>query len=79
MPKTGSPRADYAMCAAGSRFVEDPRLIPQQPQVDGYPEQASVGVEETVLKTFLEVLPGQKRKAPFRVFVVRVDLSEGEH
>ncbi|KAG0667617.1 hypothetical protein C6P46_000154 [Rhodotorula mucilaginosa] len=22
-----------------SRFVEDPRLIPQQPQVDGYPEQ----------------------------------------
>lgn len=27
------------MCAAGSRFVEDPRLVPQQPQVDGYPEQ----------------------------------------
>lgn len=36
---TDGTRADYAMCAAGSRFVDDPRLIPQQPQVDGYPEQ----------------------------------------
>lgn len=37
--ETDRTRADYAMCAAGSRFVEDPRLTPQQPLVDGYPEQ----------------------------------------
>ena len=40
--------------------------------------ETSVGVEETVLKTFLEVLPGQEREAPFGVFVVRVDQTRSE-
>ncbi|GAA5975776.1 hypothetical protein JCM10908_005277 [Rhodotorula pacifica] len=29
----------FAMCAAGSRFVDDSRLLPRYPQVHDYPEQ----------------------------------------
>lgn len=27
------------MCAAGSRFVDDPRVVPRHPQTEGYPDQ----------------------------------------